>query len=572
MDKIENNKPQIIITDKNGLDKFAKLLLSSGWAITGVGSNNNESSTAAQASQSSRVVLNTPQLCIDQNNLKSVVHLKGPGKSGSQTINSGSNSSCSSNGNGRNEEQKTAYERDQTHVVTLTDLGKKLLLAARVGDTSQVRRLMAIGAPFSSEGQLGMSPLHIAAQNGHLQTCEMFLRAGITKDAKNKVGKTPLHLASMEGHTDIVALLLSEGSAVNTQDLLKMTALHWACDRGHTAIVKTLLQYAGRGKMSQQLDTSLKNKFMKTALQLATENNHTEVIKLMKGEGVERNTKEEEAAVESITLDMASGGQVPHPVSYVCKTEEVTTEEVSFMEEVTHVPEADIEMNRREDIGKVIEDLPESIMTDDAEDKNTSVLATLAELAAQTSRGSPEASHEVTSRAALELLRAQASLLPDHDQPSLVANAIEHGQIFQLTEAGRQVLQFFQKEVSENSFLLPPSTMPQPELPSTHDDSPSRNKKTSVGKKEETKARVWDGGGKGKTEVTPKETGESQPVTRVITLSPEQYAALTSPGSGPIIVQVASSSGNRNTDAKEDPKQMVKKQKISQFIAKSLDR
>ena len=43
-------------------------------------------------------------------------------------------------------------QRDSSHVTTLTELGKKLVEAAKVGDTNQVRRLMAIGAPFASDG------------------------------------------------------------------------------------------------------------------------------------------------------------------------------------------------------------------------------------------------------------------------------------------------------------------------------------------------------------------------------------------------------------------------------------
>lgn len=46
----------------------------------------------------------------------------------------------------------SGLQRDTSQVTTLTELGKKLLEAAKVGDTSQVRRLMAIGAPFASDG------------------------------------------------------------------------------------------------------------------------------------------------------------------------------------------------------------------------------------------------------------------------------------------------------------------------------------------------------------------------------------------------------------------------------------
>ena len=52
-------------------------------------------------------------------------------------------------------------------MTTLTELGKKLIEAARVGDTSQVRRLMAIGAPFASDGVGILTAFQMNFQRGH---------------------------------------------------------------------------------------------------------------------------------------------------------------------------------------------------------------------------------------------------------------------------------------------------------------------------------------------------------------------------------------------------------------------
>lgn len=46
----------------------------------------------------------------------------------------------------------SGLQRDTSQVNTLTELGKKLLEAAKVGDANRVRRLMAVGAPFASDG------------------------------------------------------------------------------------------------------------------------------------------------------------------------------------------------------------------------------------------------------------------------------------------------------------------------------------------------------------------------------------------------------------------------------------
>lgn len=68
--------------------------------------------------------------------------------------------------------------------------------------------------------QLGTSPLHFAAQGGHVETAEVLLRAGISRDARTKVDRTPLHIAAQEGRADIVSLLLRHGADVEAKDMV----------------------------------------------------------------------------------------------------------------------------------------------------------------------------------------------------------------------------------------------------------------------------------------------------------------------------------------------------------------
>ena len=70
--------------------------------------------------------------------------------------------------------------------------------------------------------QLGTSPLHFAAQGGHVETAEVLLRAGISRDARTKVDRTPLHVAAQEGRADIVSLLLRHGADVEAKDMVRL--------------------------------------------------------------------------------------------------------------------------------------------------------------------------------------------------------------------------------------------------------------------------------------------------------------------------------------------------------------
>ncbi|XP_029919561.1 GA-binding protein subunit beta-2-like [Myripristis murdjan] len=156
--------------------------------------------------------------------------------------------------------------------MSLVDLGKRLLEAARKGQDDEVRNLMANGAPFTTDW-LGTSPLHLAAQHGHYSTADVLLRAGVSRDARTKVDRTPLHMAAAEGHTVIVELLVRSGADINAKDMLKMTALHWAAQHGHHRVAETLLKHGA--------DVHALSKFDKTPFDIAVDIQHTELMLLL---------------------------------------------------------------------------------------------------------------------------------------------------------------------------------------------------------------------------------------------------------------------------------------------------
>nr|XP_033780169.1 GA-binding protein subunit beta-2 isoform X2 [Geotrypetes seraphini] len=156
--------------------------------------------------------------------------------------------------------------------MSLVDLGKRLLEAARKGEDDEVRSLMASGAPFTTDW-LGTSPLHLAAQYGHYSTAEVLLRAGVSRDARTKVDRTPLHMAAADGHAHIVELLARNGADVNAKDMLKMTALHWATEHNHRDVVDLLLKYGA--------DVHAFSKFDKTAFDIALDKNNGDLLVLI---------------------------------------------------------------------------------------------------------------------------------------------------------------------------------------------------------------------------------------------------------------------------------------------------
>ncbi|XP_055214625.1 GA-binding protein subunit beta-2 isoform X13 [Gorilla gorilla gorilla] len=196
-------------------------------------------------------------------------------------------------------------------MMSLVDLGKRLLEAARKGQDDEVRTLMANGAPFTTDWfsklrvscgyigdncKLGTSPLHLAAQYGHYSTAEVLLRAGVSRDARTKVDRTPLHMAAADGHAHIVELLVRNGADVNAKDMLKMTALHWATERHHRDVVELLIKYGA--------DVHAFSKFDKSAFDIALEKNNAEILVIL-----------QEAMQNQVNVNPERANPVTDPVS-----------------------------------------------------------------------------------------------------------------------------------------------------------------------------------------------------------------------------------------------------------------
>ncbi|XP_063482398.1 GA-binding protein subunit beta-2 isoform X5 [Symphalangus syndactylus] len=208
--------------------------------------------------------------------------------------------------------------------MSLVDLGKRLLEAARKGQDDEVRTLMANGAPFTTDW-LGTSPLHLAAQYGHYSTAEVLLRAGVSRDARTKVDRTPLHMAAADGHAHIVELLVRNGADVNAKDMLKMTALHWATERHHRDVVELLIKYGA--------DVHAFSKFDKSAFDIALEKNNAEILVILQEamqDQVNVNPERANPVTDPVTMAapfIFTSGEVVNLASLISSTNTKTTSE-----------------------------------------------------------------------------------------------------------------------------------------------------------------------------------------------------------------------------------------------------
>lgn len=121
------------------------------------------------------------------------------------------------------------------------------------------------------------SPLHSAAQGGHLSATMFLVEKGLPIEGKNESEWTPLHYAATRGHRDVLLYLLFEGADVNLQTLSGHTALHKAvANRVHIDNVAALLSF--KASVDVQVNGS-------TALHIAAEKGNEEIVSLLLDQG-----------------------------------------------------------------------------------------------------------------------------------------------------------------------------------------------------------------------------------------------------------------------------------------------
>lgn len=118
-----------------------------------------------------------------------------------------------------------------------------LHIAARYGCVSVAKKLMEGRGKRTVNGNdvYERTPLHLAAQQGHDELVEFFLKKGGKIDS-DVHGQTPLHYAALQGSQRSAELILaSKPESLNVTDKNQNTALHMAAKGGHAEILKYLL-------------------------------------------------------------------------------------------------------------------------------------------------------------------------------------------------------------------------------------------------------------------------------------------------------------------------------------------
>jgi len=147
----------------------------------------------------------------------------------------------------------------------------------------EIQHLIEHGADVNAVHRSGGgTPLHLASENGCLQTVAALLKANANVNAKGFLDYTPLHTAIYYDQTDVVSLLIDAKADVNAVNDKGETPLYLAAMSGNVQIAGLLIE-ANADVEAASID------YGEAPIHVAARSGHTQIITLLLKENANVN-------------------------------------------------------------------------------------------------------------------------------------------------------------------------------------------------------------------------------------------------------------------------------------------
>ena len=174
-----------------------------------------------------------------------------------------------------------AREKGHTDVVAfLIEQNKQRLWnTAGNGQLCQYEKCVHYSVNKNPRNEGGLTPLHFAAQRGHLNVVNFIVP--LLRDKNPKAGRqwqsrTPLHLAAMDGHLEVVQYFVEKiAGDINPAQSDGQTVLHLAAQHGHLNVVSFYTDRLSDPNPGQLSNDRFRGR---SPLHVAAQNGHLAVV------------------------------------------------------------------------------------------------------------------------------------------------------------------------------------------------------------------------------------------------------------------------------------------------------
>uniref|UniRef100_A0A5B6YZR5 Potassium channel n=1 Tax=Davidia involucrata TaxID=16924 RepID=A0A5B6YZR5_DAVIN len=208
--------------------------------------------------------------------------------------------------------------------------------------------LLLEGGEGDGDSNLSINLLTVASI-GNAAFLDELLKAGLDPDIGDSKGRTPLHIAASKGHEDCVLVLLKHACNIHLRDIDGNTAIWDAISAKHHSIFRVLYHCAAisdpytagdllctatkrndlmvmKELLKHGLHVESKDRHGLTAIQIAMEENHVDMVKLLMMNGADVNDSNKFKFSSVILNEMLQKREVGHRIN----VSDTTPERVLF--------------------------------------------------------------------------------------------------------------------------------------------------------------------------------------------------------------------------------------------------